>query len=336
MIGAGVVASAAKSPIFLPSVNFSGGFARDSIKRNFITTPKTSRRSKKIRFSSDNIEFKVAPPAVIRTSHGRRRFGSFFLPSSRHAEPFYQVNYSSLRREVENGKYINEMCMICKCKLGSENIVLLSCGHVLHHSCLKSFRKLSRLSVHTCPKCRQPYSIAEIDIDIEELNKCAKTIQRVFRGYIIRREMDKYVPPGSLLHRKWLALHTQTASQKLTSVIDQQNDSVDLILSTIDHQLEWARSIMKAAEVRGTDYDWNSVRKKVRTRQAPCSICIRPIFDIECAITSCCHSFHLQCLKSWMQYCQTGGVQPSCPECRSMFQYRLLIDNSVSSLQLQW
>ena len=297
------------------------------------TAVKTARkRNASNRLFTDSIR-NVTPPSVSYTSHGRRRVAQpkFLI---RPPEPKFIEKFSSLKRSVENGACIDETCPICKEKLGIENLCLLSCGHLVHKTCLNSFKKLVNEKTPRCPVCHMIYKIVEIQIDFKTLTNSAIKIQKVFRGFLVRRRIDEIAPFGSIMHRKWVLRQAQSASVRLTSVIDRQNDNVDLVLSSIDEQLEWARSVMKAVDVRGMKVDWTEIRKQAREREGVCAICLREIDEEKAVVTSCGHVFHEDCLESWMQYCSKEQRQASCPECRSFFQVRPLKESRILDMQI--
>lgn len=243
--------------------------------------------------------------------------------------------------QLENKKTYNddycEKCPICNDRFGTENIVVLSCGHTIHATCLMSFRRFSRQRVHKCPVCHQQYEFVTMKAEMEHHNRAALLIQSVFRGYIFRRRyMMKYVEPGSLIHRRWVFQRAEKASTRLASAIESQSDAVDAILASIDKELDWARNVMNSVEIKEKKIDWENVRQKVIKRWkdsksltsenhsnctgVECPICLREIRKNECSITSCCHSFHTCCLNSWICYCKKAQNPVTCPVCRSVFQ----------------
>ena len=298
------------------------------------TAARTTRRKNSIsnRLFSESIH-SVTPPSVSYTSHGRRRppQPKFLI---RPPEPKFIEKFSSLKRSVENGTHVDEICPICKERLGAENVCILSCGHLVHKTCLNSFKKLVNEKTPRCPVCHTIYKIVDIQIDINTLNKSAVKIQRIVRGYLVRRHIDELAPFGSIMHRKWVLRQAENASARLTSVIDRQNENVDIVLSSIDEQLEWARSVMKAVDARGMKVDWAEIRRQARERKGPCAICLREIDEDKAVVTSCGHVFHEDCLESWMQYCSKEQKQASCPECRSFFQVRPLKESRILEMEL--
>ena len=244
----------------------------------------------------------------------------------KHEQPVYSARFSSLKRNAENGQNINDNCPICNKQLGTDNVVILSCGHIVHRICLTSFGRISSLnSKPKCPICHCVYQIDQLNIDPNKKEKCALLIQRVFRGYLVRRNLEQIAPPGSLMMKRIIVKKAEKASNKLTTAMEHQNDAVDAMINSIDHELEWARNVMRSVEAQVKEVNWKEVRNQILLRNEwRCTICLRIIDPNECEITSCGHCFHADCLNSWMNYCSSENNQPNCPECRAFFQHRKL------------
>lgn len=269
-------------------------------------------------------EIKIKPPDERPPISARRRRENPYLLTPQD-QPKYIDHFSTLKRKAENGNYMKESCPICKSKLGSDNLIILSCGHLVHHSCLSCFCRLTKEKVPKCPVCHAVYKIIELHINEKELQKSALIIQKAIRKYLIRKRIPEFAPPGSIMMKKWVVRQAERASSRLTHAMEHQNDCVDAIINSIDHELEWARSIMKSVEIRAHDVDWKSIREKIVERNSfTCTICLREIEEDECEITSCGHCFHESCLSSWMDYCSHQNMQANCPECREFFQHRKL------------
>lgn len=245
-----------------------------------------------------------------------------------------------LENKCKNNVNYCEKCPICNDRFGTENIVVLSCGHTIHATCLMSFRRFSRQRVHKCPVCHQTYEFVTLKAEMEHYNRAALLIQSVFRGYIFRRRhMMNYVSPGSLIHRRWVFQRAEKASTRLASAIEDQSDAVDAILASIDKELDWARNVMSSVEIKEKKIDWETIKLKVLRRWKDsksgieCPICLREIKKNECSITSCCHSFHTCCITSWMSYCKKAQNPVTCPVCRSVFQCCELCQPSMPKIE---
>ncbi|KAH0792838.1 RING finger protein 32 isoform X1 [Histomonas meleagridis] len=242
--------------------------------------------------------------------------------------PLTDEQFETVKINTQKRGFFNECCPICLEKFGPDNLVLLSCSHLLHTTCLMNFRKFTRGKVHTCPVCRCQYEFVEVKAEAAYHDRCARDIQRVFRGYLVRDKICRNAPVNSILHRKWVIGKAQDVSHRLTKAIDSQNDAVDAFLSSIDADLEYQRGLLKAFEEREKTVNFNVCRKKAVeiNEEMECPICLRKIETEECEVTSCCHVFHINCLMSWLNFCENQGKQGTCPVCRSVFQHAHFVE----------
>ena len=231
-------------------------------------------------------------------------------------------NYIHLKESVSKGKHINDICSICHEKLGGDDVAITSCYHLFHYNCLIAFRELSLPTKQKCPKCKSTYSFEPIKMDKVFLNASAVKIQKVVRGYLLRRKLEYILPQDCDIYNKIISKKAKENSAKLVDVVENQSDAVDAILMSINQELEWSRSLMKAIEVKEKNIDWDSIRKEIKSKGiGVCSICLREIKPSECTITSCKHCFHTKCLDQWTCYCSKNEkMQNTCPVCRSFFQ----------------
>jgi hypothetical protein len=226
--------------------------------------------------------------------------------------------------DIELGKCTKKICKICNKHLGLKPISFLTCGCSTHTECISNFRKNKNIRNCVCPECRERYRC--ISLDPSELYQriAAILIQRIFRGYQVRRHMGNYLPSGSIMHRNWMLSRAQMASALLVETMESQNDIVDAILVSIDKELDWARSIMKAVDVQQKSIDWIGIGARVFEKDGPgiCAVCLRDIAIWDSVVTSCEHCFHNGCLTEWMRCCHVSNHAALCPVCRSAFQFR--------------
>lgn len=302
-------------------------------KRTNAKTPKSHRRIMPTTDAHIISQHKVKQVVCQHQSPYITFYDLYERPESQNTLPVVQrPTYAhSKSRATERTNDVELFCIpkcpICQEAFGLENIVVLSCGHQVHASCLMSFRRFSRSSDnHKCPSCHQPYKIVRMEAETEQYNRCARDIQRVFRGFSFRRQLKKLIPQGSLVFRSWVMERAKRASTRLACAIEDQSDAVDAILASIDKELDWARTVMKAADERDRSVDWEKIIDTVNKKdKEECPICLRAINNEDCMITSCCHCYHKQCLQSWLTYCTNSCTPATCPMCRSVFQHRLLI-----------
>lgn len=270
----------------------------------------------------------VAPPSANNSyvfKHPPRNIPK--LSMSKPQEPHCScAPRSSHRRKVKSN-----LCVICHSTKAHSDIISLPCGHQVHASCFQSYENFNR-SDQKCPNCYVSYTSIDIRKLFEKRRKAALRIQCLFRGYLVRHSLIDVTPVDSHIHRRKMISRAQHASNKLVSAIENQSDTVDCILASIDKELDWAREVMKQVEVRESVINWNAIRDKVLQMEHPeCMICLREIDPSECTITSCSHPFHTQCLQNWIQFCTKEKHQATCPECRSAFQYQELIPKRTST-----
>ena len=241
--------------------------------------------------------------------------------------PLTNEQFETVKIDAQKRGFYNECCPICLEKFGPDNLVLLSCSHLLHATCLMNFRKFTRGQRHLCPVCRSPYEFVEVKAEGAYHDRCARLIQKVVRGFLIREKIGREAPPGSYLHRRWVISKAQDASTRLVRAMDNQSDAVDAMLSAIDADLEYSRNIMRAAEERDKVIDWNAIKLKCIERdEDECPVCLRKMSPNDSSVTSCGHMFHTACLTSWLSFCQNQNSQPTCPVCRSIFQHQPMIE----------
>ena len=239
------------------------------------------------------------------------------------------TQYISLKQSIEAGKHVDDICSICKEQLNQQEVALTTCHHIFHFSCLQAFRNLSLPKTHKCPICRSEYSFEKINAEKAYLNACAIKIQKVIRGFLFRRKLEHILQPNTYFYQNIVSKKAKENNTKLIDAVENQNDVVDAILTSINQELEWSRSLMKAIEVKEQKVDWNAIRKEIKTKGIGlCPICLRTINNHECAITSCKHCFHIRCLDEWNEYCiRNEKGQKTCPVCRSFFQTERFIEH---------
>lgn len=255
--------------------------------------------------------------------------------------PLTDEQFETVKIDAQKRGFYNEVCPICLEKFGPDNIVLLSCSHLLHATCLMNFRKFTRGQHHLCPVCRSPYEFVEVRAENAYHDRCARDIQRVVRGFLVRERIGREAPPGSILHRRWVISKAQDASSRLLKAMNNQSDAVDAMLSAIEADLEYSRNIMKAAEERDKQIDWDSIRAKcigklrneTEKEGEECPVCLRKLKSDDAGVTSCGHMFHTKCIESWSSFCENQNNQPTCPVCRSIFQMTTLIERTEEERQ---
>ncbi|XP_055063050.2 RING finger protein 32 [Misgurnus anguillicaudatus] len=233
-------------------------------------------------------------------------------------------------RSVQEGDSI-QPCVICREEFRLQPQVLLSCSHVFHKVCLKSFEKFSGRK--SCPMCRKEQYETRVIYDGAQLyrEKCARRIQALWRGYVARkwyRNIRKQVPPKDpLLRRRFFEKKFQEMND---SLVQSCSTDIEAFLNEIDRSVAVSHDILRrfnsnyACEME--DKDWLEAQEKAIQRGVQdCPICLNHLNSKEgrkVLLLSCSHVFHEPCLQAFEFFCQE--VKPTCPLCRSRYAKMLV------------
>ncbi|XP_072184362.1 RING finger protein 32 [Excalfactoria chinensis] len=246
------------------------------------------------------------------------------------------------QRSIQHGDSI-QPCAICREEFALQPQVLLSCSHVFHKACLKSFEKFT--GKKSCPMCRKKQYQTRVIHDGARLYKikCATRIQATWRGYVVRKwykNLRKTVPPkDSKLRKQFFEEKVQQISNRLLSSYDI---NVDDFLSKIDSSIAACREAFQqldGKEILLSENDWERIQMQAfRLEIADCPICIMPLsptaqhacvfsgtsnpFSRQIVLLSCSHLFHHTCLEAFEEL--SLGVPHICPLCRSYYQKKVL------------
>jgi len=209
--------------------------------------------------------------------------------------------------------------------------VILSCSHVFHRACLRSFEKFSKNVV--CPICRaQDYQCKIID-DGAKIYKQLSIIriQSVVKGFLARKRFERMQdlnPPTDPLAKKRYYMKKLTrTSNKIIRNQEKKKDAIDVLFAELDNNLQLSRMAMSAAEIRGSlisDDQWSKAKIEWEARkETECPICISTMEKKKCVMLSCSHLFHSKCLASYEKFTVTNNSKaPACPICRSAYLKR--------------
>lgn len=175
-----------------------------------------------------------------------------------------------------------------------------------YHSCCIVCYLMVRSKTVTC------------SIQLSHYSACL--IQKVFRGYLYRLN-------GNITERSSekhdLINNYKSASKKLTKALEVQNENIDIVLTTVSRDLEWARDVMKTVDFHEKPVDWDKIMLKINHNQ-DCPICLLEIPSENMSITSCGHCIHTDCLCSLFDYSSKEETHIKCPMCRSYFKYKII------------
>lgn len=135
--------------------------------------------------------------------------------------------------------------------------VLLSCSHVFHQTCLKSFERYT--STRCCPICRaQHYQKKVIDDGRRAyLHQCATRIQSHWRGYRARRRYWEWLVNHPPAHpdsrRRWLERKLSMRSASLVCSLADTSPDIDSLFAELDASLAGSKLVYEAAgsQLRG-------------------------------------------------------------------------------------
>ncbi|XP_008306593.1 RING finger protein 32 [Cynoglossus semilaevis] len=232
-------------------------------------------------------------------------------------------------RSVQQGESA-QPCPICREEFRLKPQVLLSCSHVFHKSCLRSFERISGRKC--CPLCRREQYQTRLGQGGARLFRTPR-IQACWRGHVARksyRHVRKTVwPKDQGLRRKFFEARLQELND---SLVRHCPTDTETFLTDIDRSLSWSRRVFQQLERRNVgepqDPDWTRIQNQVIHRGLrDCPICLMPLCSQDipsctAVLLSCSHLFHQLCLEAFESF--TADRRPSCPLCRSVYHKRLV------------
>jgi len=243
-----------------------------------------------------------------------------------------EEEWKGLRKTaVDRGSHLRP-CPICCDHFGTQPQVILSCSHVFHSACLKSFEKFSGNVV--CPICRAKDYQAKLIDDGARIFKQRSivVIQSWFRGYIARKKyfelLDKFPPSHPLVKRQHLIRKLKQTTKQMVKQVDKKQDALDLLFAQMESNLQLSKMAMEAAEIRGTllaPDQWSSASVEWQKRdESDCPICMSNLRSKKkCTLLSCSHLFHEKCLLNFENFqINVSKKSPVCPICRGTYLRR--------------
>ncbi|KAI7814903.1 RING finger protein 32, partial [Triplophysa rosa] len=270
-----------------------------------------------------------APPPLTLA----QRMGLVAAPSRRlTAEEWAEVK----ARSIQEGDS-SQPCAICREEFRLQPQVLLSCSHVFHKVCLKSFEKFS--CSKSCPMCRKEQYETRVIYDGAQLyrEKCALRIQAFWRGYLVRKRYQtirKHVPPKD--HRLRRQFFEKKFQEMNDSLVRSCSTDVEAFLKDIDRSVAMSHDLLRRFDksvcvFEMEDKDWLEAQEKAVQRGVQdCPICLNHLNSQNglskggrnVLLLSCSHLFHEPCLEAFELFCQE--VKPTCPLCRSHYAKMLV------------
>ena len=244
------------------------------------------------------------------------------------------------------GKKTRLECPICVEGFANSKQILLSCGHLYHESCFKSWERLQTL--RSCPLCRQSYHrLLTRDAHHIAITQAAICIQSYWRRFVCRRNFlpiwEAHVPVDiKLRRRRLLARLDQPASTWSHGNQTTKSNSMATLFDALDSRNLKAKYIINHGVNELTKNNlqqkktlfWQRVYRRACDRgREDCPICLtavnleskyinveESVLDMDSenlkrrgiALFQCSHYMHGKCFGSFAKFMQ--GRQ--CPCCR--------------------
>jgi hypothetical protein len=154
-------------------------------------------------------------------------------------EPLTPLSWHAIEATISAKDDPDSSCPICMEPFSSGCEVLLSCSHIFHQTCLRSFENFLRDGIPSCPLCRsKSYQKKTTALGTLGYQKaCVRTIQRFVRGFLARRAFKVEL---RLFHRskmgdegrrkRFFETEFHSLAAKLSDSIDNRSRRVDSVL----------------------------------------------------------------------------------------------------------
>ena len=236
---------------------------------------------------------------------------------------------------------VADTCAICLQEFRAEEQLLLSCSHVFHRACLRSFERVSGRNGACCPLCRSTnYEKRKLHDGRERWREmCAIRIQAHVRGHLARRRvaaMRALMPPRDPDdRRRYYAKKLEDMNDGLIRGMEAERANVDSLFRELDASLSMSRTLSSRVVGRqhpvspsssspsaapvprssACDVVWEEVlrvaNRNFSENDCCCPICIGPLYrgprSIDeggscVALLSCGHCFHIDCIDTFEEF----------------------------------
>ncbi|CAE8606600.1 unnamed protein product [Polarella glacialis] len=156
------------------------------------------------------------------------------------AQPLSREQWDAVKAASDSRLDSEVPCSICLDDFQLRPQVILSCSHVFHGECLRSFERFS--GKRHCPLCRCPSYDATLHQGGFTVwrKKCASRIQRAWRGYRSRNEFFQQLrrpevrSEAPALHRRFCGRALKAIGGKLEKACVDREDALDRFLEELD------------------------------------------------------------------------------------------------------
>jgi len=220
-------------------------------------------------------------------------------------------------------------CPICMENLGADDQVILSCSHVFHKACLRSFEVFSQSKV--CPLCRRESYEKRLFPEgrLIYYHECALKLQALYRGHLARKEYAKlqelYPPQDPNRRKKFFEKKLGKLTDSYVKEQEETEDEIEKLFSEIDKTLKKSRKLFGTAPPVSAakaleDSLWELAERKAREREdEDCAICLQQLKGKQGVLLDCSHYFHAQCLSALEAFTADMPVH-HCPICRGVYK----------------
>eukprot|EP00038_Savillea_parva_P025193 m.46608 g.46608 ORF g.46608 m.46608 type:complete len:532 (+) comp6785_c0_seq1:326-1921(+) len=246
------------------------------------------------------------------------------------AEPLTEAAWAACKQKaLDRGDGTSQPCAICLQPFGSSRQVLLSCTHVFHYYCLRSYERHTDKTC--CPVCRlEQYQGLEITEGARHHRIVSATlIQAAWRGHIVRQRLEAQgrLPRCTALPRTQRRLTATT--NRLAQSVENRAGMVDRFLAELDASSARCKAVISDAHRRVVlrplpDTEWVKIEQHARANgrfEGDCAICYQTFAsdrDNPSTLLSCGHVLHRVCLEALERY--AFSELPTCPCCRSTYR----------------
>lgn len=143
-------------------------------------------------------------------------------------------------------------CPICMDNFLTHDEVLLSCGHLFHTICLRSFENFMKNTDLTCPLCRSKHYQKKMTNlgSLSYQRYCAMKIQALARGFLARQQyklkLRRFYKSGKgneIQRKRYFEQEFTNVTKKMDASLDNRTNQVNSLLQSMDRTLDTNRQL---------------------------------------------------------------------------------------------
>eukprot|EP01031_Cornospumella_fuschlensis_P029842 gene29842-36032_t len=180
------------------------------------------------------------------------RRGLVPMPPKPQADILKPIDWYFMESQISRKIDPDICCPICMEKFNRGEEVLLSCGHIFHKVCLRSFENFVKNAELSCPICRtKNYQKKLTNLGNYSLEKVsASKIQAICRGFLARKEFKRLLrrmyrsgKGTETLRTKFLQNECAVVSKRMDKTMEERATQVDSMLRSMDRTLQDSRQL---------------------------------------------------------------------------------------------